>query len=87
MFRHAGLDDHRHVAFARKFGELDDAKPYFALGRTNRLEYDELFDVSNLEDDGSIVQPDSKRDVMGRGNSLFHVDSSFNPRRAGYGVS
>jgi alpha-ketoglutarate-dependent 2,4-dichlorophenoxyacetate dioxygenase len=61
-------------------------KPYLAAGRKNRLPYDELFDVSNLEDDGSITQPNGKRDAMGRGNSLFHVDSSFNPRRAGFSL-
>jgi alpha-ketoglutarate-dependent 2,4-dichlorophenoxyacetate dioxygenase len=86
VFRNAHLDDHTHVAFARKFGELDDIKPYLAAGRKNRFPYDELFDVSNQEDDGSVVQPGSKRDAMGKGNSLFHVDSSFNPRRAGYSL-
>jgi alpha-ketoglutarate-dependent 2,4-dichlorophenoxyacetate dioxygenase len=61
VFRHAGLDDHRHVAFAAQFGELDDVKPYLTLGRKNRFQYDELFDVSNQEDDGSLVQPGTRR--------------------------
>jgi alpha-ketoglutarate-dependent 2,4-dichlorophenoxyacetate dioxygenase len=65
---------------------LDDIKPYIAIGRKNRFQYDELFDVSNIEDDGSIVQPGSKRDDTGRGNGIFHVDSSFNSRRAGYSL-
>lgn len=43
------------------FGELDDVKPYVAAGRKNRLAHDELFDVSNIENDGSIVSPDSSR--------------------------
>lgn len=42
--------------------------------------------MSNLEDDGSIIQPGSPRDDTGRGNGIFHVDSSFNPRRAGYSL-
>ncbi|KAK3069493.1 hypothetical protein LTR53_012131 [Teratosphaeriaceae sp. CCFEE 6253] len=29
---------------------------------------------------------DSHRAAMNKGNSLFHVDSSFNPRRAGYSL-
>lgn len=66
MFRKAGLDDARHVAFSRLFGELDDVKPYLTLGRINRFPFDELFDVSNQEDDGSIVQIGSKREQMGR---------------------
>ncbi|EHY56314.1 hypothetical protein HRR83_008567 [Exophiala dermatitidis] len=86
VFRKTGLDDERHVAFSRLFGDLDDVKPYLTLGRKNRFAYDELFDVSNLEDDGSLVQVDSKRDHTSRGNSLFHVDSSFNPRRASYSL-
>ncbi|EXJ87403.1 alpha-ketoglutarate-dependent 2,4-dichlorophenoxyacetate dioxygenase [Capronia epimyces CBS 606.96] len=86
VFRKAALDDARHVAFSRLFGELDDVKPYLTLGRKNRFPFDELFDVSNMEDDGSLVQVDSKRDHTSRGNSLFHVDSAFNPRRAGYSL-
>ena len=65
VFRHASLDDARHVAFAALFGELDDVKPYIAMGRKNRFAFDQLFDVSNLEDDGSLVKIGSKRDHMG----------------------
>jgi alpha-ketoglutarate-dependent 2,4-dichlorophenoxyacetate dioxygenase len=86
VFRNASLTDTTHISFARLFGSLDDIKPYLGLGRKNRFQYDELFDVSNQEDDGSITQLDSRRDHQGRGNSLFHVDSSFNPRRAGFSL-
>ncbi|KEF59368.1 alpha-ketoglutarate-dependent 2,4-dichlorophenoxyacetate dioxygenase [Exophiala aquamarina CBS 119918] len=86
IFRHASLDDARHVAFSALFGDLDDIKPYIALGRKNRFAFDELFDVSNLEDDGSLVKIGSKRHHMGLGNGIFHVDSSFNPRRAGFSL-
>lgn len=61
MFRSTSLDDKGHVEFSRKFGELDDIKPYLAAGRKNRLEYDELFDVSNVELDGTLVDPESAR--------------------------
>lgn len=65
VFRQAGLDDARHVAFSGLFGELDDIKPYIAMGRKNRFAFDELFDVSNQEDDGSLTQIGSKRHHMG----------------------
>ena len=56
-------------------------------GRKNRLApYTELFDVSNLDDDGNLVSTDSLRFQLGLGNGLFHVDSAFNPRRAGYSI-
>ena len=74
------------MAFSRLFGDLDDVKPYLTAGRTNRFAYDELFDVSNQNDDGSLIQPGSRRDHTGRGNGIFHVDSAFNPRRAGFSL-
>ncbi|KAF2652052.1 Clavaminate synthase-like protein [Lophiostoma macrostomum CBS 122681] len=87
VFRQAKLDDARHVAFAAQLGELDDSSPYIKAGRKHRLApYTELFDVSNLDDDGNIVSTDSLRYQLGLGNSLFHVDSAFNPRRAGYSI-
>jgi alpha-ketoglutarate-dependent 2,4-dichlorophenoxyacetate dioxygenase len=33
-----------------------------------------------------ILEPSSRRDALAAGNSIFHVDSSFNPRRAGCSV-
>lgn len=60
-FRNTGLDDRRHVAFARQFGELDDVSPYTAAGKKHRLDFEELFDVSNLLEDGSVAPLDSHR--------------------------
>ncbi|KAK2760546.1 alpha-ketoglutarate-dependent -dichlorophenoxyacetate [Colletotrichum kahawae] len=86
VLRKTGLIDETHIALARMFGELDDVKPYNKAGRANRLKFDELFDVGNMEADGSLVDPASPRAQANRGNSFFHVDSSFNPRRAGYSL-
>lgn len=68
--RDTGLDDDRHVALARLFGPLDDVTPYNKLGRINRLKYDELFDVSNVDAEGNIIQPGSERWVLGKGNQV-----------------
>ena len=68
MFREAGLDDRRHIEFAARFGELDDIKPYKMAGRKNRLEYDELFDVSNLDDDGNLLPIDNRRHHLNKVN-------------------
>lgn len=101
-FPQTGLDDAGHVAFAARFGELDDVSPYNKQGKKHRLPFEELFDVSNLLEDGSIAPLDSHRAAMNKvspslihkgqtnsnvqGNGLFHVDSSFNPRRGGYSI-
>lgn len=61
VFRDTHLTDETHLDFARRFGELDDVKPYIKAGRPNRLEYDQLFDVSNIEMDGTLLDPNSPR--------------------------
>lgn len=86
VLRKTNLTDSTHIALAQRFGELDDVKPYNQAGRKNRLAYDELFDVGNIEADNTIVSPTSPRAQANKGNSFFHVDSSFNPRRAGYSL-
>lgn len=86
IFRKTGLNDKKHVEMSSFFGELDDVKPYNKLGRINRLAYDELFDVSNVDAEGNIFQPTGQRAIINRGNTIFHCDSSFNPRRAGYSL-
>lgn len=71
-FPQTGLDDAGHVAFAARFGELDDVSPYTKLGKKHRLAFEQLFDVSNLLDDGSIAPVDSHRTAM---NKVYHVTS------------
>ncbi|KAJ0414068.1 hypothetical protein BJY00DRAFT_321364 [Aspergillus carlsbadensis] len=86
VVRKTKLLDETHLELARKFGELDDVTPYNKAGRAHRLKYNELFDVGNIDTDGSIVDLSSPRGEANKGNALFHTDSSFNPRRAGYSL-
>ncbi|GFZ43120.1 hypothetical protein JCM24511_00838 [Saitozyma sp. JCM 24511] len=99
IFRNTGLDDKSHVEFSRMFGDLDDIKPYssahqsFGLRRVSvrntvgLCSYTHrLFDVSNIDAKGEVIMPGSVDWVMRNGNTIFHVDSSFNPRRAGYSL-
>ena len=69
------IDDERHLAFARAFGplELPGHKPH----NGGRVAFG-LYDVSNLGPDGEIIDPDSPRARISKGNELFHADSSFN---------
>ena len=61
VFRDTGLDDTRHVEFSKRFGELDDIKPYLTNGRKSRFPYYELFDAGNLDDEGNPIALDSQR--------------------------
>ena len=69
------MDDERQLAFARAFGplELPGNKPH----NGGRVAFG-LYDVSNLGPDGEIIDPDSPRARISKGNELFHADSSFN---------
>ncbi|KAL1886697.1 hypothetical protein Plec18167_000631 [Paecilomyces lecythidis] len=86
VFRKTGLDDAGHVEFSRRFGELDDVKRYMQNGRKLRYEFYELFDAGNVDENGQTVDPASPRAQYNKGNGLYHVDSSFNPRRASYSI-
>lgn len=44
---------------------------------------DSLFDVGNVNPDGTVTQPGTMRELLLRCNYHFHADSAFNPRRAG----
>jgi alpha-ketoglutarate-dependent 2,4-dichlorophenoxyacetate dioxygenase len=56
-------------------------------GRKPRYEFYELFDAGNIDPDtDTVLTADSPRAQYNKGNGLFHVDSSFNPRRASYSI-
>ena len=86
VFRSTNLTDAQHVDFSRRFGDLDDIRPYIQGGRKPRYDFYELFDAGNVDNDGNVLGPDSARTHYGKGNGFFHVDSSFNPRRASYSL-
>lgn len=80
------MSDDQHVAFSAKLGELDNVKRYLTGGRKLRYTHFELFDAGNVDEDGAPIHPDAPRSHYNKGNGLFHVDSSFNPRRASWSL-
>ncbi|KAL2393257.1 Alpha-ketoglutarate-dependent 2,4-dichlorophenoxyacetate dioxygenase [Exophiala dermatitidis] len=86
VFRNTGLDDASHIEFSKRIGELDTMKRYMTDGRKPRYGFYELFDAGNIDDEGGVLDPNSPRAHYGKGNALFHVDSSFNPRRASFSL-
>ncbi|KAK8091920.1 hypothetical protein PG997_002281 [Apiospora hydei] len=87
VFRKTGMDDAAHVAFASQFGDLEDHAPWIPPGQPYRLgQYTQLADVGNVDNDGTVTAADSIRHYINAGNGLFHVDCSYNPRRAGFSI-
>jgi alpha-ketoglutarate-dependent 2,4-dichlorophenoxyacetate dioxygenase len=85
IFRDTGLDNARHVAFSRMFGELEMAPKLMGDKQLPRFDHPELFDAGNLTLEGEISR-DPMRHVFNKGNMLWHTDSSFNPRRSSFSL-
>lgn len=67
----------QQLAFTRAFGPLDIGLKKVRRGQPDRLGYDELADISNLDEKGQIAARDHRRIVGNIANALWHSDSSF----------
>jgi alpha-ketoglutarate-dependent 2,4-dichlorophenoxyacetate dioxygenase len=71
------ISDEQHLRFSRAFGPLE-LPPNLGMPAMKRRLRSELYDASNLDENGEVIDPDSPRRSYNRGNELFHTDSSFN---------
>jgi alpha-ketoglutarate-dependent 2,4-dichlorophenoxyacetate dioxygenase len=78
VFRDQPFTDDQQLAFAMRFdGELH-AKPGSAVLRKSRLGDNEaLTDISNLDENGEIMDTMDRRRAYSLGNRLWHTDASF----------
>jgi alpha-ketoglutarate-dependent 2,4-dichlorophenoxyacetate dioxygenase len=70
------ISDEAHLRFARAFGPLE-LPGAFNPDTPRRMAYG-LYDASNLDINGEIIERESLRAKFAKGNELFHADSSFN---------
>jgi len=85
--RATNVDDDTMIALGGRWGPLDNIKAHKKAGRKFRLESDEIFDVSNIDaDDKIIAEDDDMRISSKRGNTLWHADGAYNPRRSGISI-
>lgn len=63
VFRNTGMTDEAHIQFSKHFGDLDDISGFIPpnAAMTRRTRFLELFDASNLDAEGKIVQAHEKR--------------------------
>jgi alpha-ketoglutarate-dependent 2,4-dichlorophenoxyacetate dioxygenase len=82
VWRNTGLDDESHIAFSRNLGHIELApRP-----RTkSRHKHREIFDASNLNPDGEIIDNELLR-VHKKGDRLWHTDSSYMEMRSAYSL-
>ncbi len=77
VFHDQPFTDEEQLAFAQRLdGQLHSRTGAAALGKS-RLGNEALSDISNVGDDGEILQGDDRRRMYGLGNRLWHTDASF----------
>ena len=74
VWRDTGLTDQTHVEFSRLFGHVELAPVH--KGKPPRFSEPELFDASNIDAEGRIIDNDLRR-LINAGNRLWHLDSSY----------
>ncbi len=86
LFRDQPLSDAEQVAFSRNFGELQRATGSNITAPAERRLSLDLADVSNLDQDGRILERDDRKRLFGLGNRLWHSDASFRAVPAKYSL-
>ncbi|KAI7286613.1 putative alpha-ketoglutarate-dependent 2,4-dichlorophenoxyacetate dioxygenase [Hortaea werneckii] len=81
VFRNTSLDNARHIAFSQQLGSKLETNPFYYGRENDRVGEPFLWDVSNMELDGSLVKEDSRRWHHSLGNALWHTDSSYHQQR------
>jgi alpha-ketoglutarate-dependent 2,4-dichlorophenoxyacetate dioxygenase len=80
------LDDERQVAFSQLYGPLENASAVAHQRKGGvigpRIRLPEIFDVSNLDENGKILPADDARWQYRQANELWHTDSSFRQKSA-----
>lgn len=77
VFHDQAFTDADQLAFAQRFdGELH-AKTGSSVLHKSRFGNEALSDISNLDENGEIMQSDDRRRMYSLGNRLWHTDASF----------
>jgi len=77
VLRDQFITDDEQIRFSRAFGPLE-LPPHMGFKLFRRRLRPEMYDVSNLDDAGNFLPPESMRHASNRANEEFHTDSSFN---------
>ena len=86
VLRGKPVSPEQQLAFTRAFGPLDIGLKKVRRGQPDRLGYEELADISNLDEQGQIAARDHRRIVGNIANALWHSDSSFQKPAARYSM-
>src|SRR5436305_1188948 len=78
VFHDQQLSDAELREFAARFGELEIGRSA-ARGGRRRLQFPEIGDISNLDEDSRLRARDDRKRLDSLGNRLWHTDASYMP--------
>ena len=73
VLRDQRIDDEQQVAFARRFGPLEETT--FTVAADNPF----IYKLSNVDEEGKVLPVGSKKRLFLDVNARWHTDSSFRP--------
>jgi alpha-ketoglutarate-dependent 2,4-dichlorophenoxyacetate dioxygenase len=76
LFRDQSLTDEQHIAFSERFGPVITATNYHWKTDKRRV-HAQMADISNIDNDGTILPPEDERRMHSRANGLWHTDNTF----------
>jgi alpha-ketoglutarate-dependent 2,4-dichlorophenoxyacetate dioxygenase len=77
VFRDQPFADAEQLDFAQRLDGVLHTKLGISALQKNRFGNEALGDISNLDENGEILQSDNRRRMYSLGNRLWHTDASF----------
>ena len=77
VFRDQPFADDEQLDFAKRFDGTLHAKTGASVVKKSRLGNEALTDISNLDEDGELLEAGDRRRMYSLGNRLWHTDASF----------
>jgi alpha-ketoglutarate-dependent 2,4-dichlorophenoxyacetate dioxygenase len=77
VFRDQPFTDEEQLAFAQRLDGALHTKTGSRVLMKSRLGNEAVADISNLDEDGGIMQSSDRRRMYSLGNRLWHTDASF----------
>jgi alpha-ketoglutarate-dependent taurine dioxygenase len=79
------VDDAQQLAFTANFGPPDIGRKKAVKSADSRIP-EEMIDLSNLDENGYVIDPDHRRVLSLLGTRLWHTDSSYQRPAAKYSM-
>ena len=86
VFRDQPFTDDEQLAFARRLDGQLHAKTGSSALYKSRLGNEALSDISNIDEEGEILDSGDRRRMYGLGNRLWHTDASFQDPAGRYSI-